>query len=81
MTIAERVEMVFRDLFNDDGIVLSDDTTSVDIPGWDSLAHVNLMFSLEQEFEVQFRDDEFAEFTNVGELRRMLERELDRPAQ
>lgn len=76
MTIAERLETVFRDLFNDEGIVLTDDTTSADITGWDSLAHVNLMFSIEQEFGVQFDDDQFTEFTDVGELRRMLERDL-----
>jgi acyl carrier protein len=73
VTVREQVEDVFRNLFNDDSIVLSDDLTAADVPGWDSLAHINLMFSLEQEFGIQFADDEFTQFENVGELLRLIE--------
>lgn len=74
MTVQERLEEVFRMVFDDDSLVLGDEVTSADVPGWDSLAHVNLMFSIEQEFGVQFAGNQFSEFENVGELRRFLER-------
>ena len=73
MTIAERLTEVFQIVFNDDGIELRDEMTAHDIPHWDSLANINLMFSVEQEFGVRFRDDQFASFADVGELRRFLE--------
>ncbi len=73
MTVQERLEEVFRMVFDDDSIALADEVTSADVPGWDSLAHVNLMFSIEQEFGVQFVGNQFSEFENVGELRRFLE--------
>ncbi|HEX2188972.1 MAG TPA: acyl carrier protein [Longimicrobiaceae bacterium] len=73
MTVHERLEEVFRSIFDDEEIVLADHTAAGDIPGWDSLAHINLMFSIEQEFGVQFAGNQFGEFRNVGELRRFLE--------
>lgn len=76
MTVAERLSQVFRELFNDQSLVLTDDMTSDDVPGWDSLAHVNLMFSIEEAFGIEFADDEFGEFTNVGELQRTIERKV-----
>ena len=74
--LAERLSQVFRELFNDQSLVLTDDMTSDDVPGWDSLAHVNLMFSIEEAFGIEFADDEFGEFTNVGELQRTIERKV-----
>ena len=73
MTLHERLERIFRRIFNDDGLQLSDQTTASDIEGWDSIAHINLMFSIEQEFGIQFLGDEFARFSNVGDLKRSLE--------
>ena len=43
------------------------------MPGWDSLGHINLMFSNEERFGVQFEANQLAEFANVGELERFLE--------
>ena len=73
-TIRERLEHIVRGLFNDDSIVLTPETTAADIPGWDSLANVNLMFTVEEEFDVRFADGEFGEFANIGELEEMLAR-------
>lgn len=73
MTVHERLEEVFRMVFNDDDLVLTDGTTAADVPGWDSLAHVNLMFAIEQEFGLQFPGNRFGEFENVGEMERYLE--------
>lgn len=73
MPTLEALERVFRDVFGDEGIVLNDDTTAAGIAGWDSLGHINLMFSLEEQFGVQFEGNQLAEFANVGELRRFLD--------
>jgi acyl carrier protein len=73
MDVHERLEQVFQTIFNDDELVLTEETTAADVPGWDSLAHVNLMFAVEAEFGLQFIGNQFAEFENVGELVRFLE--------
>jgi acyl carrier protein len=68
----ERLQEIVRMLFNDSRIVLADDTTPSDIPGWDSLASVNVQFSVEQEFGVEFGDDEFRELETIGDLKSAL---------
>ncbi|OHV41565.1 MULTISPECIES: acyl carrier protein [Pseudofrankia] len=69
----DRLQQVFREIFADDALVVSDDTTAADIPAWDSLAHINLMFAVENEFEIEIPDDRLGSFGTVGELRRFLE--------
>jgi acyl carrier protein len=73
MTIHDRLTAVFRIVFNDDSLELRDEMTARDIPDWDSLANINLMFSVEQEFGMRLRDDQFASFENVGDLERFLD--------
>ena len=73
MTLHERLETVFQTVFNDDELTLSDETTAQDIEGWDSVANINLMFSIEGEFGLQFDGAALAEFKNIGEMKRYLE--------
>ncbi|RUM94336.1 MAG: acyl carrier protein [Thiothrix sp.] len=70
----EQLEEVFKAVFNDDSIQLEDSTTAKDIPGWDSVAHINLMLSVEQSFGLQFSGDQFSDFENIGELKAFLSR-------
>jgi acyl carrier protein len=77
-SIDEELNELVRALFNDDDIVLEDDTAWNEIPGWDSLAHVNLMLSVEETFGVEFDDEEVGTFATVGELKQALERRLAR---
>lgn len=74
MPTLEELERVFRDVFGNEEIVLSDDMTAADVAEWDSLGHINLMFALEERFGVQFEGNELAELANIGELRELLER-------
>jgi acyl carrier protein len=73
VTLHERLEDVFRQVLDDDDIELGDQTTAADVEGWDSLAHITLMFSIENEFGVQFNAEEFGQIENIGELKRSLE--------
>jgi len=72
MTIDDRVERIVRDLFGLGDITLTDETTPGEVPGWDSLGNVNVMYALEQEFELQFDDADFSQVRNIGELKARL---------
>jgi acyl carrier protein len=72
MSVEERMLSVFREVLDDDELVVTDNTTAAEIEAWDSLAHINLMYALESEFEIQFSDEQLTSFHNVGELRRFL---------
>ena len=69
MELDDQLLEVFRQVFDNDDLTLTDEMTAHDIQGWDSLAHINLMFSIEQTFGVRFSGNELAEFKNIGELK------------
>ena len=56
--VFERLNNVFRDVFDDDTIVVKEETTSKDIEDWDSLEHINLIVAVEQEFGMKFNMNE-----------------------
>ena len=66
--IFERLNNVFRDVFDDDTISINDNTTSKDITEWDSLEHINLIVAIEQEFGIKFNMGEVTTMKNVGEM-------------
>lgn len=70
--VNDRIQQVFREVLDDDQLMLTDDTTANEVEGWDSLAHINLMFALESEFGIQFSDVQLTSFHDVGQLRRFL---------
>ena len=40
--VFEKVNEIFREVFEDDSIVVTDETTAADVAGWDSLTHLSL---------------------------------------
>jgi len=76
MNTYTQLSEVFRQVFDDNTIQLTAETTSNDIEGWDSLSHVNLMIAVELKFEIEFSQREVANFANVGELVECIEKHL-----
>lgn len=63
-----RLLEVFKDVFDDRRIKIEDTTTSKDIIGWDSLAHIQLIDAVQDEFSLEFAVEDAANLKNVGEL-------------
>ena len=70
--VHDRLEEIARKVFGVDSLLLTDSTKAADVPGWDSLAHVNFVYSVEEEFGIQFSDDEFVGFEDIGGLKRII---------
>ena len=72
--IQARLTEVFRDVFDDDTLVIGPSTTARDVDGWDSLAHIRLMLSVKRAFQVQLTASEIGKLKSVGDLLELLER-------
>ena len=66
--VFERLNAVFRDVFDDEDITVNDQTTANDIDEWDSLEHINLMAAVESEFGIKFSMGQVVTMKNVGEM-------------
>jgi len=66
--VYEQMTGIFRDLFDDDSITLTPETTADDIEDWDSLTHIRLILALETAFKVRFSTVELGGLKKVGDL-------------
>lgn len=66
--VFEKLNEVFRDVFDDESITVNDTTTADDIEDWDSLEHINLMAAVESEFGIKFSMGQIMTMKNVGEM-------------
>ena len=66
--VYEELNGVFQDVFDDESIVVNDETTANDIEDWDSLEHINLIVSVEKKFGVKFNIGEVHSMQKVGAM-------------
>ena len=66
--IFKRVNDIFIDVFDDDSIVINDNTSAADIEDWDSLTHITLISAVEEEFGIKFAMKDVIGMKNVGEM-------------
>jgi acyl carrier protein len=62
------IQNIFRDIFDEDDLNISDTTNSDEIEDWDSLNHINLVSSIEKEFEIKFTLGELIALKDVGAM-------------
>lgn len=68
MTIREKLNAIFCEVFDDDELTICPEMTANDVDGWDSLSHVNLIVAIEGRFNVRFSQKELSSFKSVGDL-------------
>ena len=76
MTTLEKIQEIFRDVFDNEEIEINNETTSKDIEDWDSLTHVQLIVKIEKAFGIKFTMKEIREAANVGDLINYIEKKL-----
>jgi acyl carrier protein len=67
---------VLREVFDDDTLVATPELTAADVPGWDSFAHLRVIFTVEKAFGVSFSASQMSSLKNVGELAALIDTKL-----
>jgi len=70
----DRLQEIFRDVLRQPGLILTRDSNATNVKGWDSLAHVDLLWNIEHEFSVRFALGETQDLKNVGDLMDLIEK-------
>lgn len=66
--VLEKVMDIIRDVFDDEEIEVTDNTVASDVEGWDSLMHITLIGTIEDEFDIKFAMKDIVGLKNVGQL-------------
>lgn len=66
--ILEKLNEIFKDVFDDEELNVTETMTAEDVEDWDSLMHISLIVAIEKTFEVKFSMTEVTSMKNVGEM-------------
>lgn len=73
-TILEELQKIFRDVFDDEELILNEGTGPDDIEDWDSLAQMELLAIVTQKYEIQITPEEMLALKTVGDIAALIER-------
>jgi acyl carrier protein len=76
MNTLSNLQVIFRDVFDDETITLTRCTSAEDIEDWDSLMHINIIVACENEFGIKFDLADIVELENVGGMVDVIEKKL-----
>lgn len=68
----EQLLPIFRNVFDDDDLVINASTTAQDVASWDSLAHIRLIVAIEKSFGLHFSAAEISDVENVGQMAELI---------
>jgi acyl carrier protein len=66
--IINRLNKIFREVFEDSSISITKEMTANDVEKWDSLSHLTMISAVEKEFGIKFKLKELVSMKNVGDL-------------
>ena len=76
--LIEDLTVIFRDVLDNDDIVLKPETTAADIEEWDSLNHIQLVVAIEKKFKIKFTASEIQAWKNVQDMCDSINNKLNR---
>ena len=74
--ISDRLKAVLLNELQLDEFPITDQTLASQVPGWDSLRHVQILLAVEKEYSIRFKTLEVLRLKNIGELQTLVERKL-----
>ena len=70
------IQEIFRDIFDDENLIITAESNASTVEDWDSLAHVNLVTAIQRHYKVKFALGELQDMKNVGDLLDLLAEKL-----
>lgn len=74
--ISDELKKVIIDALKLDDFDIKDETVASQVPGWDSLSHINVILAVEKYFNIRFNNREVLRLKNVGDLQRLVTSKL-----
>lgn len=74
--ISDELKKVILNVLELDDFDMKDETTADQVPGWDSLNHINVILAIEKEYNLKFKGIEILKIKNIGELQQLINSKL-----
>lgn len=66
--VTNKLTSIFRKVFNNSTLVLTNELTANDVAQWDSLTHMLLITEIENGFSITFKLKDLNKMRNVGDM-------------
>ncbi len=66
--VIQQLQPIFREVFMDESLNISEDLTAENVEAWDSLSHIDMIIRVEEEFQIKIPTLKAASMKNTGEL-------------
>jgi len=66
--IIKEINRIFIDVLENDNLLLTRETTAMEVDDWDSLNHIQLVVAIEKHFKLRFTTGEINRWKNIGEM-------------
>lgn len=66
--VSDKLKSVILKELHLDNFEIIDETQANQIPGWDSLNHINVILAIEKEYKIRFKRLEVLKCKNIGDL-------------
>lgn len=74
--ILAELQEIFRDILDQPDLILTRASNASNVEDWDSLAHINLLTTIEKQFKIKFALNEIQELKDVGDMIELIQRKL-----
>lgn len=78
MDILKELQPIFQDIFDDEDLVVTNESNAESIDDWDSLSHIRLVVAIEKQFGIKFAFGELQGLKNVGEMITLIEKKIQK---
>jgi acyl carrier protein len=69
----QQLQGIFREQFDDPTLVIGPETSPATLPGWDSVAQIQIVLAVEEAFAVRFTTRQVAGLRSVADILEWLE--------
>jgi acyl carrier protein len=71
--ISEELKKTIQSVLQIDDFDFTDDTLATQVPGWDSLSHINVILAVEKHYGIRFKNIEVLRLKNIGDLQKLID--------
>ena len=70
--ISDELKKIILSTLKLDDFDFKDETIAPQVPGWDSLNHVNVILAVEKHYNIRFKNIEVLRLKNIGDLQKLI---------
>ena len=75
--VSDRLKSILLDELGLKDFDMEDETTAGDVPGWDSISHINIILAVEKAYQIKFKGVEVMKMQNLSDMQKLIDSKLN----